>query len=326
MEVRHWDSFWKDSKSLDSFSEMSEQSDKYIFLRKFWEGSLTLVQKKEKVVDIGSGNGGIALIAQNFSDRNGLYLDVHAIDQVNLDKTTIIRNNPEYAKQLQKIHFSGSQKVENLKYSEESISLFTSQFAYEYMERGKALRAMYHALKPGGCIAIIAHSDESIITEDSRVGVASLNEALHKSPLFVLAEMYLSFKNQVVTDKPAKNSSVYSHLSALEASIKWTMDTLNKKFGDTASPWLIDVTRRVAKVLAASGKVPVNVVQKELENTFRALQDSMLRSEDQIEAALSDNDLAELRKLAEEIGFKVFECSKLTIGEELIGWSIKISK
>jgi hypothetical protein len=80
----------------------------------FWDEQFALVNRNARVMDLCSGNGAVALLAQDFSTRNGLEFHVTAVDAATIDIASIAIIHPQFGKHLHAIEFKDKLLPEEL--------------------------------------------------------------------------------------------------------------------------------------------------------------------------------------------------------------------
>lgn len=159
---KEWSNYWRQGHLTSLPRGFSSNYDGE-FLQ-FWNAQFALLNPGGRILDVCSGNGSIALLAQDYSDRKGLNFRIKAIDAAEIDVTSLVRQNPKLAKHIQAIQFQPDTLLEDMNEEPESVDLVTSQFGVEYTEWQSSARNIYRALKPGGYFSLICHSFDSKIT------------------------------------------------------------------------------------------------------------------------------------------------------------------
>lgn len=132
----------------------------------FWDAQFSLLHRGARIVDICSGNGSIALLAQDFSQRNDLGLAVTAVDAASIDVSLLVQKHPKFSPHIQAIEFLPNTLLEELRMAQESVDLVTSQFGVEYTAWEASAENIYNMLQPGGCFSMVCHSFDSRILRE----------------------------------------------------------------------------------------------------------------------------------------------------------------
>lgn len=136
----------------------------------FWRRQFQALQSGARVVDVGSGNGPLLLLAaalrreRSDGEPHGLDLDLHGVDIAQIDP---VRDVPDGARQFAGMHFHPATPTERLPFEDGSVQLLCSQFGIEYAPRDAAVGEAVRVVAPRGRIALVLHSDDSIVARTS---------------------------------------------------------------------------------------------------------------------------------------------------------------
>lgn len=161
---RHWSDFWRQG-NLTSLPRGFADNYDGEFLQ-FWEAQFSLLHSGANLVDVCSGNGSIALLAEDYSRRNNLGMTVKAVDAASIDVSLLMQNKPNLSRHIQAIEFLPDTPLEDLRITAETIDLVTSQFGVEYTAWEASARNICSMLKPGGYFSMVCHSFDSKILRE----------------------------------------------------------------------------------------------------------------------------------------------------------------
>ncbi|WP_439133308.1 class I SAM-dependent methyltransferase [Pseudomaricurvus sp.] len=161
---QQWSNYWRQGHLTSLPCGFSSNYDGE-FLR-FWEEQFGLLAQGSCVLDVCSGNGSIALLAQDYSERAKLDLKVNAVDAADIDISALIQKNPAFSRRLKAITFIPNTLFENLSEERDSADLITSQYGIEYTDWNISAKKIYRLLRPGGYFSLICHTfDSTIMTQ-----------------------------------------------------------------------------------------------------------------------------------------------------------------
>jgi ubiquinone/menaquinone biosynthesis C-methylase UbiE len=127
----------------------------------FWNARFKGVQARQRVVDIGTGNGALALLAKRHAAQRGIDFDIHGVDAADIDP-------PRWASgatSFDGITFHALTRMEDLPFEADSVALVTSQYAFEYSRtREPALQEIFRIIGHAGTAAFLLHSSDSLIS------------------------------------------------------------------------------------------------------------------------------------------------------------------
>lgn len=154
----HWSNYWSEG-NLTSVPRLPANYDGEVLA--FWHEQFAALDAHATVLDVCSGNGAIALLAQDYSDTHKLQFRVKANDAAFIDVTAVTTLYPALLDKIESIEFRGDIPFENLDEKPRSFDLITSQYGIEYTNLETAAGKVATLLKPGGRFACISHAPGS---------------------------------------------------------------------------------------------------------------------------------------------------------------------
>lgn len=324
--MEHWSKYWHTHGVLNSFAEGDANSGYTGDLKKFWEAQLKELPQGATIVDLGTGNGALAMLAHDFGVAHQKDFVVHGLDAAKIDPPQQFAKSPALAKKLKKITFHSETPFEKSPFNEASVDAFVAQFALEYGQRDESLKSALKTLKDDGKLVAVMHHHDSQLVKDSKVGFAVLTAILEESPLFQQSDMLLDLAAQAIPQLGAEGWANYPHNKILTRTIQWTMKTLQEKYAKPAElNYVNDVVRRVARTFEAMNAENIQESRKRLAHQYHLLNDHRLRLKDQLDAALTKKDASAYVKASEKLGAKA-ELDVLEIDGSPFGWTLSLTK
>jgi len=159
----HWSDYW-------STGALTSLPQDFVFnydgeVAEFWQRQFGELSPGAQVLDICTGNAPIALLAAEWSAAQTADLKITAIDAAQPDPAQIARRGPQVAALLEIIELKGNTEVESLPFDDQWFDLITSQYGLEYCNMEQAGPELARVLKPGGCLAVLAHAADTAIVE-----------------------------------------------------------------------------------------------------------------------------------------------------------------
>lgn len=152
-------------------------------VHRFWQARFAALADGDVVVDIGTGNGAVALLAVQHAFSRGIRLQVHGVDRADVDP---LRLPAWQALPHDAVHFHPKVACEQLPLADSSVTLLSSQYAFEYMD-GDAMRAeVLRVLAPGGCAALVMHSSDSVVSATLQQQLRAYERVLGDGGIFEL--------------------------------------------------------------------------------------------------------------------------------------------
>ncbi|MGP5155954.1 class I SAM-dependent methyltransferase [Pseudoalteromonas prydzensis] len=169
--MQHWNSYWSNTKSLNSFAE-GEHAQGYVGeIADFWQTTFDSFPASAVILDLATGNGGLAVLAQQFEPD----FNISASDAALIDPLTIFSPIDPCFQTLKKIQFYGNMPSENLTFAHDQFDRVISQFGFEYANTAAALSEVNRVLKPDGEFIALIHHQDSFISADCQIGLKVLN-------------------------------------------------------------------------------------------------------------------------------------------------------
>ncbi|WP_185830022.1 MULTISPECIES: class I SAM-dependent methyltransferase [Stenotrophomonas] len=213
-QAAHWTQLWR-TGVLHSCSHGIEGNYDGE-LRLFWERNAAALPQGARVLDVGTGNGAIALLIHRFRPD----LQVVGTDLADVDPRSNVVDGREL---FSEITFLPRTPMHAIPLADGSVDLIASQYAFEYAAQAPALQEFFRLVGSGGRIALILHSTHSEIARISVRQAQAITEVLRNDGIFDRAEQVIQ----------ALDSARASGLSSLSGST--TAEQSRLAFNEAAS-------------------------------------------------------------------------------------------
>ncbi|MCW8877668.1 MAG: class I SAM-dependent methyltransferase [Kangiellaceae bacterium] len=160
-KLEHWSKYWETGSITSLPQDFSENYDGE--LKAFWNDRFSQLKSNSSVLDLCTGNGAIALLAQNYSDSKSLGFQVTGVDAAVVDKNKIKSRSDEIKKLISKIEIIDRTPVESLQLPSASFSMITSQYGIEYCEWDSVATIISDLLQQDGRLVLVCHSFQTAI-------------------------------------------------------------------------------------------------------------------------------------------------------------------
>lgn len=285
--MQHWTQYWASGHTLHSFAESGDKLSYKNKLHDLWCSYWAQHSKDAKLLDIGTGNGALALAMLKSGASCDARWDVSAIDLANIqpERCVHLLTNSD-AKLYKDIHFFGRCSVEKMPFIDAMFDGVYSQFGLEYAAWERSLPEIHRVLKPGGQLIALMHLASSPISQDCKVGIHVLEFTFDHSDIFQLAhealmraEFLLEQRMEITRD------SIFQRLNQ---SLLFEVKRLQTHFSSTEEKyWFEDILSRVGPLMYTL-KIGNQSLLLEQEQSLRA---HLLRLKDQHHATLDDKML-----------------------------------
>lgn len=151
----HWSRYWALGNITSLPEDFSGNYDGEVaaFWRRVFEG----VPPNVSILDVCTGNGAIAILATEALPQ----ASVTALDAAESRPDRIDRSRANPAASLERIRFVSGVRVEDYQAPPASFDLITSHYGIEYADWRRAAENLVRLLRPGGRLAVLAHSPDS---------------------------------------------------------------------------------------------------------------------------------------------------------------------
>ncbi len=117
----------------------------------FWRGRFAALDDGARVVDLGTGNGAILLLAREVAAARGVRFALDGVDLADIDPAALPGAEDRYAG----IRFHPRTSMAALPFADRSVDLVCGQYALEYAPFAPAAAEIARVLAPGGRIAFV---------------------------------------------------------------------------------------------------------------------------------------------------------------------------
>jgi SAM-dependent methyltransferase len=282
-----WSRFWQTGTLHSCVS-----GDEAAFSEEFWRRFFENADGAAKVLDIGTGNGLIPLLAMRHLRCRSI---VYGIDAAQINPEAFRR--PE----LSDVRLMSGVPSEKMPFEDASFDIVTAQFALEYTDIGLSLEETLRVLAPGGQIALVVHTNDSRISAVSQAQLDQIEWLQRPDGFFDAAcQMIRVIESRRSAEKPvAEHEDVRAHYNK-EATL--LIRRIEKgEMGDALARAAIVVQRALASVATGPGAES----DFRFEDALRAFEDEASRLQEQINAARSPDQLHGIATRLEEAGMSV---------------------
>lgn len=290
--MEHWTAYWNQNTTLNSFAE-GQQAEGYSGgVLAYWNSVFSTLPSCTKLLDVGTGNGALAVLANTFRQQRDLPWAVTGLDAAKINPFAAFQHLPEVLKKLEGINFLGETPIENTSLSSESFDFLCSQFGFEYSDINKATLEILRLLKPGGRFVALCHHKESSLTRSCGYGAEAIDYVLNKTPIFALTDVVVKLATQALPqcgDNGWKKNNLYQTLTQ---SIGWMLDNVSTQFPLPGyCEWINDISARVSSVLENCNQARIADLGRFLAFHHKELRMQKERLSEQCRAALDDKDI-----------------------------------
>ena len=184
-----WTQFWRHG-SVTTF-ERSGNPNYDGEIREFWQLQFGTLPPGARVVDLATGNGAVALLAAEYSSKNGMQFEIDALDKAEIRPQRDLEQAKSAQEWLSAVRFHGGAPNERTGLENECADLVTSQYGFEYGDPAASSREIMRVLKPGGRIAFITHHANSVVVREATEGLEQHRLCLEREQLLAKARQVI---------------------------------------------------------------------------------------------------------------------------------------
>ena len=282
-------------------------------VRAAWETFFGGLAANAGVLDLGTGNGPVLLIAKSVAEANGLALRLTGVDLAEIDPPSDV---PGGAELFDGIEFHAGVSTEALPFESATFDAVSGQFIVEYTDTAATLAETARVLVPGGRAQLILHHADSLIVSNAR---ESLRQAglVHESRVVGKAERYFERSGDAgAAAETARQKLIAAGKHLEEASA-----------GSTNPLFLDYVLHSITTLLEHHRRLSRGELVRHVRRLARELNLWQRRLEDLVGAALDATALDAFAATARTAGLiDVSYEPQRQDGDVLIGWRLSARK
>lgn len=324
-DIEQWDRYWAYG-NIHSFSQVSGGNYQGA-IAEFWQARFDTLGSGSRVLDIATGNGAIALLALEVSDRRAADFDVLGVDLADIDPPAQVKEQSLAAK-LGRIAFQGKVSAESLPVDSESVDMVCSQFGIEYSDLSRSIPELARVLKPSGSVAMIVHHRDSVLLRATRDELGQLDFVLTDVKLYLRARNLLRAMAGTARGKAAAEGLRSPKIAKKRRSLDEAMERIQQAARARPNPvMLVGPVRYIREILAAADRAGPGELLEWLDEALRRVTANQRRLLDMVSAARSDDDLQTMERLLVESGLSDVRMQAFHAnGGATLGWSVEAHK
>jgi len=159
---KHWEHYWETGVLTSLPQDFKSNYDNEIY--DFWYRQVLSFRENSTVVDVCTGNGAIALMIQDISNKLNKNISVIGVDAANINPVNIVKEQPDYKDLVNSVKFFGGVRIEEMDTVITSkVDYVVSQYGIEYCKTKKIAPKINKILKDNGKLIFVSHSPNSDI-------------------------------------------------------------------------------------------------------------------------------------------------------------------
>ncbi len=314
MSVEHWETYYRGGALATC--PTGPDANYSLELRDAWIEFFASLPDGACVLDVGTGNGAVALLARDAATADGRRFDIHGTDLALIDPPRQVRGG---SAMFDGIRFHPGVATERLPFEAECLDGVSAQFAIEYTDVEVSLHEVCRVLKPGGRARFSIHHADSAIVQNARQSLSQAHVVLEESRVYRRLRAFIAADRQAAGRPKAR--AAWNELSSAAARLRQAAEA-------TANPHVLLVTiDAVQKLLAARSGLTAAQLDREIDGVERELRASVRRLQDLVDAARSEEAILEIARMAANSGFDVdTPRPQFQSGSILVAWLLDLRR
>jgi len=287
-------------------------------LQEVWHRLFEQLPTGARVLDICTGNGAIAMIANAWSRENGAGFEIHGIDSAAIRPHETVKTDREL---LDGIQFHPETPAEATGLADACFNAITGQYAYEYTDEGRTPAELARIAAPGALIQLVVHHTDSIVMETSRAELENCGLIFDETGIFEHARAMIEIVASVAPEARKElqhNPEAERRREQLNDAAARVSDALRRSPHPQLLQMTLDKVAEAFKVLPASG---LAAAIEHLDTSREMVSANRERLLDLMKAGRSAEQIARSLAAFEAAGFEMRAPEEIRHdGGPLMGW------
>jgi ubiquinone/menaquinone biosynthesis C-methylase UbiE len=312
VSLQHWENYYRGGALATC--PLGPGSGYTLELRDAWVEFFSGLAEDARILDIGTGNGAVALIAQETATSVGRRYEIHGTDLAQIDPARDVRDG---ARLFAGIRFHARVATEQLPFEACSFDAVSGQYALEYTAIDRALGEIHRVLKPGGRAQFILHHADSIVAHKARESLRQTALVLEETMVYRKLRRHLEAERQSQPGARRTRADLVAAVGALHQAAR-----------QTDNPLTLSVTiDAVQKLLAARQQMSPAALDREIDRVEGDIRASVHRLQDLVQSGQTEAGMKGMTELALAQGFGVKEMTlQYHARENLVGWRLRLAR
>lgn len=312
MSVEHWEAYYRGGAIATC--PMGPSSTYTLELRELWLGFFTSLEEGARVLDIGTGNGAIALMASEAATATGMHIEVHGADLAAIDPPRHVPNgNVLFAG----IVFHPGMPAERLGFPDGHFDAVSGQYALEYTDVERTLGEVQRVLKPAGRAQFVLHHEQSVLIRNARESLGQAALVLEDTRILRKLRRHATAERE----SAAAARATWAELSAAAAR-------LQQAAAASPNPHLLHVViDGVQQLLSIRPQLTAAAFDREADRFERDVRAGVRRLQDLVGCSQTLEQIEAIVATARRLGL-VCDAAEPQhhAGENLVGWRLALTR
>lgn len=292
-------------------------------IESYWNQIFSSLPNVSTTVDIGTGNGALALATAKYAKKHELGWHVVGVDAAEICPVS----TEEFAPWSNdgSLEFIGGISAETLPFADESVHLITSQFALEYMNLETVVREIRRVLVFGGRLVAVIHDADASITKECAESLLFVQRPSLQHVMLLarrLAVGIVGVRDHRGLDEAKRDAA----LGTLRADLNRAVSELSGSVKtDLEKILLREFLGRIAEPLRNIGAVSADALERYFDELSIQYSHYERRLRDQTQAAMDEERVQNLCHLMRVANLEASHHS-LAVDGKRFGWAVVAEK
>jgi len=272
-------------------------------IRDRWVSFFASLSPGARILDICTGNGAIALIANEVSRERGLGFRIHGIDSAAIRPQETVSQGREMFAGIQ---FHPRTAAEDTGFEPASFDAITGQYALEYTDLETGTREMARVSAPGARLQFVVHHEGSIVMETSREEIRNAALLFEETRIFEKAAAIITKVGNAPGPEARRALASDPEAERARQALNEAADILGRAAEASPHPQLLHMAlQNVAEAYRRCGSDGLEAALALLQESRQRISANVERLEDLMTAGRSEADMETIRGEFAGQGFNV---------------------
>ena len=298
LDARQWGDWWAKHNLTSFHGHFHNNYDGP--LRQFWEQRFAALPEGAAILDLATGNGALALLAEEYSQQHQKNFHVTGIDYAEIHPGALQERHPL----LGGIVFLGNTAMEATGLESASQDMVMSQFGFEYGDMPATVREIRRLLKPGGCFHAMLHHQDSAVLTQAREALAQIKRC-QKSTVAETATALVELQARLAREGQLSEKD-HQKAHQLHQALGKSLEKLNRYTRQLKDPSHVRMFTQSFMVLfdrRNAGRITPSQRLQAIQRLMAENESYRQRMKDLRSAAYGDKDFQALKKYLKQQGF-----------------------
>lgn len=284
-----------------------------------WDAFFRALPQQAHLLDIGTGNGVLPLMAVRHAEARGADWRIEATDLARIDP---LRDVADGARRFAGVRFHPQVANERLPFETGVFDGASAHYALEYGNTAATFAEVARVLRPGASVQCVLHHTDSVLVQSARRSMAECDLVFKQSRLYRRL-------HRLVTLEAARPEVLQHAQQELTSAIRLLRQALAEAQARQAGAGrILSVALDAARALLASRQQQRGaLVGLEVDRAETELRTAWRRLNDLVEHAVDAPGIQRMQSEAGQAGLQPLTCELLFHNRQhLVGWLLRLRR